>query len=38
MDDSLNQIEPLIERIEGYGKTSFELYKLEVIGIAAQVV
>lgn len=38
MDDTLNQIEPLIERIEGYGKTSFELYKLEVIGIAAQVV
>ncbi len=31
MEDKLNFIEPLFERVEEYGKTSYELFKLKTI-------
>ena len=31
-------IEPLLERVEEYGKTSFELYKLKAISQTAKLV
>lgn len=31
MENTFNRIEPLFEKIEDFGKTSFELYKLKAI-------
>jgi ABC-type multidrug transport system fused ATPase/permease subunit len=38
MESTLNRMEPLFERAEKYGKTSFELYKLKTISKTAEVV
>ncbi len=38
MENTFNHIEPLFEKIEDYGKTSFELYKLKTISKTAEVV
>jgi sterol desaturase/sphingolipid hydroxylase (fatty acid hydroxylase superfamily) len=37
MANIFNGIEPLLEKLEDYGKTSFELYKLQTISKAAKV-
>lgn len=37
MENAFNNIEPLFEKIETYGKTSFELYKLKTISKTAEV-
>lgn len=38
MENTFNHIEPLFEKIEVYGKTSFELYRLKTINKTAEVV
>ncbi len=42
MEDKKNFIEPLLERVEEYGKTSFELFKLKAldktVGVASTLV
>ncbi len=38
MENTFDRIEPLVEKIEGYGKTSFELYKLKTISKTAEVI
>ncbi len=38
MENTLNRMESLFERVEEFGKTSFELYKLKTISITAEVV
>jgi hypothetical protein len=38
MENTYDNIEPLIEKIEDYGKTSFELYRLKAIGKIAEVI
>lgn len=38
MENTSNQIEPLFEKIEEYGKTTFELYKLKAISKTTEVV
>ncbi len=38
MENTFNQIEPLFEKIEDYGKTSYELFKLKAISKTAEVV
>lgn len=38
MENTFNRMEPLIEKIEDYGKTSFELYRLKTISKTAEVV
>jgi hypothetical protein len=38
MENTVNHIEPLFEKLEVYGKESFELYKLKTIRKAASVV
>ncbi|HEY0030149.1 MAG TPA: hypothetical protein VGC65_05280 [Bacteroidia bacterium] len=37
MDTKANFIEPLFERVEEYGKTSFELFKLKTIDKTADI-
>lgn len=37
MENKLNFMEPLIERVEEYGKTSFELFKLTAVDKTATV-
>lgn len=38
MENTLNHIKPLFEKIEIYGKTSFELYRLKTIKKTADVI
>lgn len=38
MEDKINFIEPLFERAEEYGKTSFELFKLKALDKTANIV
>jgi hypothetical protein len=38
MENTLNRMESLFERVEDFGKTSFELYKLKTISKTAEVV
>jgi len=38
MGNTLNRMETLFERVEEFGKTSFELYRLKAIGKTAEVV
>ena len=38
MESTFNRMEPLFEKIEDYGKTSFKLYKLKTISKTAEVV
>jgi hypothetical protein len=38
MENTFGRIDPLIEKIEDYGKASFELYKLKTISKTAEVV
>ncbi|MFN3916145.1 MAG: hypothetical protein ACK4K0_00260 [Flavobacteriales bacterium] len=38
MENIFNRIEPLLEKIEDYGKTSFELYKLKAIRKTVEVI
>jgi hypothetical protein len=38
MENTFDRVEPLFEKIEDYGRTSFELYKLKTIKKTAEVV
>lgn len=38
MEDKTNLIEPLFEKAEAYGKTSYELFKLKALDKAAAVI
>lgn len=38
MENTFDSVEPLFEKIEDYGKTSFELYKLKTISKTAEVI
>ena len=38
MENGFNSIEPLLEKLETYGRTSFELYKLKTMRKTAEVV
>ncbi len=38
MEDKIDYIEPLLERAEQYGRTSFDLFKLKAVDKAAGVV
>ena len=38
MENALNRMEPLFEKIEDYGNTSFELYKLKTVRKSAKVI